>query len=261
MKRRVSASPSTDAARLDVRDGRRERRRFTSHGGPSSSARGEVTTGAVPSEPSLASAFIVPGRARRRVARERGHERSAVGRELASHSWARGRWRRPGPGNGCLESLAGRSPVRTSSPELERIAAFCGAATRNAGAAREHASTRAREHASTRPAGWVIVVRTSPQGEVDFPPRNARVHLHHAGCDESPPPRQAGPREHPPRVLSGREDRGHRRQRIGQELAPPHHGRRRQAVRRGGEAASRHAHRLFPRRSRTSATRRRSGMP
>ncbi len=62
----------------------------------------------------------------------------------------------------------------------------------------------------------------------------APVHLSHAGPQQDLARRQEGSGEHQPLLLSRRQDRRARRQRLGQVDAPAHHGRPRHRIRRRG---------------------------
>ena len=75
--------------------------------------------------------------------------------------------------------------------------------------------------------------------------RHARVHFYHAGGDACPSSGQEGSRKHHAGVLSGRQDRRDRHERLRQELADPDHGRRRHGVHGRGQAVPGHQDRLL----------------
>ena len=70
------------------------------------------------------------------------------------------------------------------------------------------------------------------------------IHLSHAGSDQDLSGQPQGPRKHQPVVLSGRQDRRARRQRLGQVDAAAHHGRHRQGLHRRGLGRRGRARRL-----------------
>ena len=75
-------------------------------------------------------------------------------------------------------------------------------------------------------------------------PHGPSVHLSHARSDQDLSGQPQGPGEHQPVVLSGRQDRRARRQRLGQVDPAAHHGRHRHRIRRRGLGRRGRARRL-----------------
>src|SRR5512134_2085203 len=63
-----------------------------------------------------------------------------------------------------------------------------------------------------------------PPSRLDSAPYGRRIHLHDARPAEGRAPLPRDPQGHPPRLLSRRQDRRHRGERLGEVHPPPHHG-------------------------------------